>query len=89
MSEELKGSIRGEAETVEELSAVLSPRTRLLFILKAFFLLRLTKALIQGGFFSSLDNEAKSVTKTCNHIIDSGAGFFHGSITELLYISVY
>lgn len=37
-----------------------------------------TIALIQGGFFSTtpktystLDNGAKSVTKTCNHIIDS------------------
>lgn len=37
-----------------------------------------TMALIQGGFFSAAretgsrqDNRAKSVTKTCNHIIDS------------------
>lgn len=45
-----------------------------------------TIALIQGGFFSAvretgsrLDNRAKSVTKTCNHIIDS--------VLEYLFLS--
>lgn len=57
--------------------------------LDSFFAGVRTIALIQGGFFSAApktdsgqDNGAKSVTKTCNHVIDSSreCPFFHQSI---------